>query len=185
MPHRVCPPWIGVLLASPIRRLLQPAEPILAPYVREGMTALDVGSGMGHFTIPMARMVGPAGRVYCIDLQEKMLQGVRKRAKKAGLGERIETRLCTEDSAIQADLAGKMDFILAFAMVHEVAERGRLLADLAAMLAPTGRLLVAEPKGHVPAEHFAHTIAIAAKHGLKVAEKPRIRGSHSALLAKS
>ena len=173
---------MGRLLAGRIRRLLQPAEPILAPYVRKGMTVLDVGPGMGHFTIPMARMVGPAGRVYCIDLQEKMLAGVRKRAEKAGVGGRIETRLCTATSIAQADLAGRIGFILAFAVVHEVPDREGFIGELAAMLARQGALLVAEPKMHVSAEHFAQTLAIAAKHGLRGARVHTIRGSRAALL---
>jgi hypothetical protein len=45
MAHRVCPWWIGYLLASPLRRWLgQDPAKILSPYVREGMTILEPGS---------------------------------------------------------------------------------------------------------------------------------------------
>jgi cyclopropane fatty-acyl-phospholipid synthase-like methyltransferase len=36
---------------------------MLGPYVKPGMTVLDVGCGMGFFSIGMARMVGDEGRV--------------------------------------------------------------------------------------------------------------------------
>ncbi|HXN47666.1 MAG TPA: methyltransferase domain-containing protein, partial [Bryobacteraceae bacterium] len=73
MPHRVCPWWLGYLLASPIRRLAQNPSGTVAPYVREGMTVLEPGPGMGFFTLDLARLVGSSGRVVAVDIQPKML----------------------------------------------------------------------------------------------------------------
>ena len=86
MAHRVCPWWIGYLLVSPIRKWLgqDPVE-ILSPYVREGMTVLEPGPGMGFFTIPLARLVGSSGRVIAVDMQPRMIQGLMRRAAKAKL----------------------------------------------------------------------------------------------------
>ena len=89
MAKHVCPWWVGYLLISPIRRWLQDPDKILSPYISEGMTVLDVGPGMGFFTIPAARMVGNSGRVIAVDLQEKMLKSLVKRAEKAGVAGRI------------------------------------------------------------------------------------------------
>ncbi len=58
MPH-VCPWWGGYFLDNRFRRLLHKPHMILAPYVREGMTVMDFGCGMGLFSIAMAKMVGP------------------------------------------------------------------------------------------------------------------------------
>ncbi|TFH43073.1 MAG: methyltransferase type 11, partial [Chrysiogenales bacterium] len=91
----VCPWWLGFFLASPLRKLFQNPEKILGPHVREGMTLVDVGSGMGFFSLPMARMAGPGGRVICFDVQEKMLRHLARRAAGAGLSGIIETRLST------------------------------------------------------------------------------------------
>jgi len=74
MPKRVCPAWLGHFLANPIRKLIHPPQKILSPYVREGMTVLDIGCGMGFFRISLAQMVGPNGKVIWVDMQEKMLQ---------------------------------------------------------------------------------------------------------------
>ena len=59
----VCPWWAGYILASPLRRLIQDPRSLLAPYVHPGMTVLEPGPGMGFFTLELARLVGPAGRV--------------------------------------------------------------------------------------------------------------------------
>ena len=44
---RICPWWLGPLLASPIRRLRQNPRRLLAPCVQPGMTVLEPGPGMG------------------------------------------------------------------------------------------------------------------------------------------
>lgn len=79
MAHRVCPWWIGYLLASPLRRWFgQDPIKIFSPYVREGITVLEPGPGMGFFTIPLARLVGASGKVIAIDVQTKMIAASRE-----------------------------------------------------------------------------------------------------------
>lgn len=50
MAKHVCPWWLGYLLASPLRRLLQDPAAIITPFVRDGMTVLEPGPGMGDET---------------------------------------------------------------------------------------------------------------------------------------
>ena len=73
MGNRVCPWWLGYMLASPLRRLLYDPQEILRPYIREGMNVLDLGCGMGFFSLPAARMVGKTGKVVRVDLQGRFL----------------------------------------------------------------------------------------------------------------
>ncbi len=185
MAHRVCPWWLGYFLATPLRKLRQDPHAILSPFVRDGMVALEPGPGMGFFTLELARLVGSSGRVVAVDLQERMLASLRRRARRAGLLERIETRTVDETTMAVGDLAGRVDFALAFAMVHEVPDPGRFFAEVAAALKPGARMLLAEPKGHVKAAAFDATLQIAAAHHLRAAERPRIAGSHAAVLVKS
>jgi 2-polyprenyl-3-methyl-5-hydroxy-6-metoxy-1,4-benzoquinol methylase len=98
MERHICPWWLGYFLASPLRRWIQDPGKILGPYINEGMKVMDVGCAMGFFSLPMARMVGPKGQVICIDLQEKMIKSLKKRAVKTGLSARIETRACSPNS---------------------------------------------------------------------------------------
>ncbi len=185
MEQHICPWYIGYLLANPLRRLYQNPEKILAPFLKPDMKILEVGPGMGFFSLPMARMVGDRGRIYCIDLQEKMLYSLRRRAEKAKLGVRIEARLCTESSLQIDDLAGSIDFALAFAVVHEVQDQQRLFAGIAHALKKGGLFLISEPKGHVTKEKFEKTLSAARLDGLELRNRPKIRGSHSAVVEKS
>jgi ubiquinone/menaquinone biosynthesis C-methylase UbiE len=167
-----------------LRRLYQNPEKILNPYLKQGMKVLEVGPGMGFFSLPMARIVGESGRIFCIDLQEKMLQSLRRRTMKANLLGRIEMRLCSESSLRIDDLAGSMDFALAFAVVHEVSDQKLLLMEIFRSLKKDGLLLLSEPKGHVTKEEFEKTVVFAQSNGMEKAGSPSIRGSHSVVLRK-
>jgi ubiquinone/menaquinone biosynthesis C-methylase UbiE len=178
---RVCPVWLGWLLASPIRKLVQNPRKILASHVREGMKALDVGPGMGYFSLSIAEFVGRAGQVVCVDVQEGMLRRLRARARRAGVGDRVATRLASEDSLCLRDLDGTFDFALAFAVAHEVPDRHRLMQEIRAALKPGASFLLAEPVGHVDAAAFADTVGLAKDAGMEMVEAPVIARSRSAL----
>jgi len=184
MAQHVCPWWAGYLLASPMRRFSQNPEEILRPYVWSGMIVLEPGPGMGFFTIPLAQMIGESGRVIAVDVQPRMLGALRRRAAKAGLAPRIETRQALPDSLGIADLAGMVDLVLAFAVVHEMPSAEGFFAEAAAALKPGGRVLFVEPSGHVPEKRFAEEMAAAQKCGLVEADRPSVRRSQAALLAK-
>ncbi len=179
MAKRVCPWWLGYLLVSPVRRWLQNPDKILAPYISEGMTVLDIGPAMGFFTIPAARMVGERGRVIAVDVQDKMLKVLRKRAEKAGVADRIVTRLCEPDSI---GVSEPIELCLAINVVHEVPDAAALFSQIKAILKPTGSLLLVEPRGHVSEKAFQDTLALAATAGLKVIGEPKIGRGRSALL---
>lgn len=185
MAHCVCPWWLGYFLLVPLRRLWQDPRRILSPYVTEGMTVLEPGPGMGFFTLELARLVGPAGRVVAVDIQPKMLAALRRRAARAGLEGRIETRLANASDLGVGDLAGKVGFALAFAVVHELPDSSSFFAEVAGALAPTGRLLLAEPRGHVSEGELEKTLEVAAAAGLRVTERPGIRSSRTALLVRA
>lgn len=184
MAHSVCPWWLGYGLASPLRRLSVDPEKLLGPLVKAGSTVLEPGPGMGFFTVPLARMVGPAGRVIAVDVQQKMLDGLARRARRAGVLERVELRLAGPRGLGIEDRAGRADFALAFAMVHEVDHQALLFQELAAGLKQGGMLLFCEPAGHVGPEGFAASLDLARAAGFIAHEGPAVRGSLSALLEK-
>ncbi len=183
--HRVCPWWMGYLLANPLRKLLQNPRAILSPFVTDGMVVLEPGPGMGYLTLELARLVGPSGRVVAVDVQPRMLSVLRRRARRRGLADRVETRLASEDGMRLADLAGRVDFALAFAMVHEVPDAGRFFGEVAAAVKPGGGMLFAEPAGHVTEPQFAASLELAARSGFSLERRTAIRSSRSALLVRN
>jgi ubiquinone/menaquinone biosynthesis C-methylase UbiE len=184
MSKRVCPWWLGYWLLNPFRRFMTDPDKLLSPFVTPGMTVLDAGPGMGFFSLPLARMVGANGKVVCIDVQERMLRALERRAGKAGLADRIVTRLCTPASLGLDDFTSKVDFALVFAVVHEVPDPPGFFAELSRALKPGALCLVAEPKGHVSAREFEASLVVAGEKGLKRVESPRIAGSRAVLLKK-
>ncbi|MBC8872782.1 MAG: class I SAM-dependent methyltransferase [Planctomycetes bacterium] len=179
MPPRVCPWWGGYFIDNRFRRLLHKPEAILATHVRLGMAVMDFGCGMGFFAIPMARLVGNCGRVVAVDLQQKMLDALRKRAAKAGVADRIHTHRCQRDSL---GVETTVDFVLAFYSVHEVPDSRRLFREIHNCLRPRGKLLVVEPIGHVTAPAFQQTVSRAEEIGFTLQDRRRIRLSRAALL---
>ncbi len=183
--HRVCPWWLGYLLAIPLRRWMHDPSAILGPFVAEGMVVLEPGPGMGFFTLELARRVGSKGRVIAVDVQPRMLEGLVKRAKKAGLISQIDVRQPKGEHLGVEDYADKVDFALAFAMVHEVANPDVLFTDIRSALKPGAKLLIAEPAGHVRTEAFSVTLNQAGKAGLILESRPSIRRCHAAVLTRA
>ena len=167
---------------NPLRRFAQHPRKILGSHIQPGMVVLDVGCGMGYFSLDMARLAGSEGRVVCVDLQPKMIRGLVRRATKAGVIDRIDPRVCDRNGLGIEDLNGKVDFALAFALVHELPDAERFFRQIHAALRPAGICLLAEPKGHVPKTRFEATIAAAQRAGLEPGDRPEIGRSHAVLL---
>ena len=182
MAGQVCPPWIGYFLLNPLRKLLENPDKMFGQFVRGGMVVLEPGCGMGYFTLPLARMVGPDGRVVAVELQDKMLSVLSRRASKSGLSDRIELRQTGAEGLGVEDLSGEVDFAAAIHLVHEIPDQGAFFAQIWKALKPGGKLLVIEPKGHVSLDRFKQTVATAKQTGFRKETLPGKAGNRKALL---
>lgn len=181
---RVCPWWLGYLLVCPLRRLSEDPSKIVAPYVREGMTVLEPGPGMGFFTLELARRVGAAGRVIAVDVQPKMLSALARRLERAGLERRVQSIQALSDSLhLPADTS--VDFTLAFAVVHELRDVPAFFREVAQASRPGAKLLISEPKGHVSAKKFEQELGEAERAGFTFLDHPSVGRNHAGLLFKS
>jgi len=178
----VCPWWLCFTFDNLFRRFVQNPHQILSPYIREGNTVLDVGAGMGYFSIPMAKMVGVTGRVIAADIQEKMLSALKRRAERSGLQQRITLQPCSKDTL---GIKTKIDFILTFWMVHEVPNKKRFLVELLSLLKDDGAFLMVEPKIHVTKSAFEETVRLAEQTGFIPGGSPRVFLSRCVLFAKA
>lgn len=182
MAGMVCPVWIGYLLASPVRKLFENPYNILSPYLEEGMKVLDIGCAMGFYSLPLAQMVGFNGKVICVDMQKKMIKSLEKRARKTGLSNRIETRVCGQNSLGLDELTEEIDFALAASVVHEVPDAPTFFSEIRESIKQKGRLLVLEPKYHVSEKNFNISVSIAEQNGFRVIKSSPIGRSRSVLL---
>ena len=179
MAHHVCPFWVGYFLASPLRRLYEKPEKMLAPFLKEGMTAVDYGCAMGFFTLPMARMVGPHGKIIAVDLQEKMLSRMEKRARRAGLSDRIEPVLADSGGA---RIQGPVDFVAALYVVHELPDAKEFFSQMRSIMKPGAKLFMVEPAPRVTEAEFAESVNLAASTGLELIEETEAGRGRGALL---
>lgn len=177
--------WLDYIVAMPLRRLFQNPKRILRDYVKPGMIVLDVGAGKGYFSLGMARMVGSNGRIVSVDLEAQKIECLKKQAAQAGLLERIDARVCGERSLEIDELAGRIDFALAYYVVHHAPDVDALMAEVHKVLKPGGRFLIAEPSHHASTEYCAATEAAAEQAGFVIADHPKLTRDWAVLFLKN
>jgi SAM-dependent methyltransferase len=128
--------------------------------IPEGAVVADLGAGVGYYTLKIAKIVGPKGKVYATDIQPEMLRMLRTRAEKAGI-RNIET---IAGSANQTNLPGAaVDIVLLVDVYHEFSEPRKMLESIARALKPGGRLILLEFREEDPA------VPIRPEHKMSVA----------------
>ncbi len=180
-PH-VCSIKIASILDNKIRTYLQNPQRILEPYIKEGMTVLDMGCGTGFFSIELAEMVGDFGQVIAADLQEEMLQKLRNKIKGTKAEKRIKLHKCEQD---KIGVSEHVDFVFACYMVHEVPNKKGFFSEIKSILTQKGLFFIIEPKWfHVSKKAFEETIKTAREIGFEPTEKPKVLLSQSVILRK-
>lgn len=129
-------------LDNPRRREMLPPEEVLGLFdLNAGSVLADIGCGIGYFTFPAARILGPNGKVYGLDVSETMLEDLRSKQQQEGIAN-IETRLTGEyDMRLAAE---SVDVGLVCNVIHEIEDRDRFLKEILRILKPEGRLIIIE-----------------------------------------
>jgi len=177
--NHLCPHTFAFMLDNIFRRCLQHPRKVVGEYLRPGDTVIDLGCGPGFFTIDMAKIVGPTGKVIAVDLQRPMLDKVARKAKRHSVAEWVAYHLCEAD---RIGLEAKADFILAFYMIHETPDPRAYLMQIKALMKADARLLVVEPKMHVSKQAYELMARQAEEVGLCVLDHPLKKGGRSLLL---
>lgn len=175
----ICPHKFAFMLDNIFRRWLQNPKKIVGDYLRPGDTVIDLGCGPGFFTIEMAKIVGPAGRVIAVDMQAPMLARVAQKAKRHGVSDRVACHPC---EAQHIGLKAKADFILAYYMLHETPDPLVYLLQIKELMKADARLLVVEPGMHVSKRAFEQMARQTQEIGLIVLDRPPKKGGRSLLL---
>jgi ubiquinone/menaquinone biosynthesis C-methylase UbiE len=120
--------------------------------LKPGMTVADVGAGFGAWTVRLAKVVGPSGRVYATDIGAAQLASLRDYTKREGLTNVTVLEGAADTSNLPALCC---DAILIRDAYHHLTQPEKIVASLAAALKPGGRLAVIDfpprPKSAVPA----------------------------------
>ena len=174
----VCPWWLAYSFDHRLRNLIHNPNSLFGKYVGPGMTVLDIGCGLGFNTIGMAGLVGNSGRVIALDIQQRMLKGTMRRAKRIGVDDRIRPLLARQDNL---GLGEKVHFALAFYMFHEVPDPPRFMAQVVSCLCVAGRFMIVEPKFHVSKKSFERTLSLAEASGLVLEYRLKVNFSRAAL----
>jgi ubiquinone/menaquinone biosynthesis C-methylase UbiE len=172
----VCPVERAGALDSRLRRTVQNPQKILKPFIKEGMTVLDVGCGPGYFSLEIAKMLNGTGKVIAADVQEGMLDIIREKIKGTTLEERIELHKSDFDSI---GVVEKVDFVLAFYMIHEVGNQKKFIEELASILKPEGLIFIVEPQLHVSKKAFAAMVEILKETGFTEVDSHKVFFSRS------
>lgn len=168
--NKVCPVELAGGLDNSIRRFLQNPRKILSPYIKSGMTVLDMGCGPGFFTVEIAKLLDGSGKVIAADLQDGMLDKVKQKIIGTELEQRIELHRCQNETI---GVEEKVDFILAFYMVHEVPDRDKLFQEFKSILNSDGKILIVEPNFHVTGKSFERMLERASNNGFEIIDRPK------------
>jgi ubiquinone/menaquinone biosynthesis C-methylase UbiE len=117
----------------------KPDQVMAALKWKPGERVADVGAGSGYFTIPVAKAVGPEGKVWAIDVVQNMLDFIESRLEAEEI-ENVELKLVPRDDPQLTE--GGVDTILMVDTLHYVKDRVAYAAKLKAGLAPSGRLVI-------------------------------------------
>lgn len=116
--------------------------------VKPGMTVCDMGCGNGFYTVQLAKMVGPKGKVYAVDIQPKMLEFLKERTDKAKVSDNVVPVLGELWDPKLPE--GKIDLILLVDVYHEFSHPVHMLAAMRKSLAPGGQIVLVEYRGEDP-----------------------------------
>ncbi|WP_306999609.1 arsenite methyltransferase [Amycolatopsis thermophila] len=139
-------------------------NPVAVAELREGETVLDLGSGGGIDVLLSARRVGPAGRVYGLDMTEEMLALAQANAQQAGAANVDFLKGHIEAIPLPAN---RVDVIISNCVINLSVDKPAVFAEMFRVLKPGGRLGISD---------------VVAEDQLTVAERAE-RGEYTACIA--
>jgi ubiquinone/menaquinone biosynthesis C-methylase UbiE len=120
-----------------IRRLISPPKKKILRFLHPGTVVADLGCGPGYFTIPMAEITGPTGRVYAVDSDLKSIQVLRTKSKAQGL-ENIIVAYTASAADLHCIPTGVVDFVFANGLLCCMTNHSAAIAEIKRVLKPDG-----------------------------------------------
>jgi ubiquinone/menaquinone biosynthesis C-methylase UbiE len=107
--------------------------------VKEGMVIVDYGCGPGRYTIPMAKLVGPKGKVFAVDMHPLAIKMIKEKAARESLTNVEAVLVDSYDTGIQSS---SIDLILLLDTLPLVKDYNALLGEIYRLLKPDGLIFI-------------------------------------------
>jgi len=115
-----------------------PEEILITGGLKAGITFVDIGCGQGFFTLPAARIVGPSGKVYGLDIDSTGIMKLRNRASFENLTHIELITGAAEDTPV---CSGCADMVFFGIVLHDFNDPSKVLQNAHKMLKPGGKLV--------------------------------------------
>jgi len=136
------PQFLANVIDNPLRRKIQPPREMPIRHgIEPGMTVLEVGPGNGRYTVETARRVGKTGHVITVDIEPRMIERVRRRARAEGIAN-LEARVADVYDLPFDD--GTFDAVCMITVISEIPEPDRAMREFYRVLSPFGTLAFSE-----------------------------------------
>ena len=131
--------WLKTLDSQHRFAKLKVDEAVAALKLKPGSVVADIGAGSGVFTLPLAKAVSGAGKVYAVDIEQGLVDHIAKKAREqnvtnvqAVLGKFTDPNLPARD----------VDLAFIYDVLHHIENRAAYLKNLAPYLTAAGRIVV-------------------------------------------
>jgi ubiquinone/menaquinone biosynthesis C-methylase UbiE len=115
--------------------------------VKPGQKVCDMGCGNGFYTLQLAKLVGPEGKVYAVDIQPEMLRLLRDRAEKDGLRNIVPVLGTATEPGLPVET---LDLVLLVDVYHEFSHPEQMLGAIRKSLSADGLVALAEFRAEDP-----------------------------------
>jgi ubiquinone/menaquinone biosynthesis C-methylase UbiE len=139
---RTADEWIASLETPARVQSLKIAEVLRKLALRPGMIVADIGAGTGVFSLEFSRSIKPGGKVYAVEVDEKLIEHITSSATEQGIVNLEGVYGDYDDPSLPAEI----DFAFLNDVLHHIAHRDVYLKNLAGYLKPGGRVAVIDFK---------------------------------------
>ncbi len=115
--------------------------------IKKGDVVADIGAGPGFFSLRAAQHVGPTGKVFAVDVQQEMIDGLRRMARKSGLENIVPILGSAEDPELPANSVDDVLIIIAY---HEFSHPAEMMHHIYIAMKQDAKMLIVEYKAEDP-----------------------------------
>jgi SAM-dependent methyltransferase len=133
--------WLDRLPSTAVESFAGVGFPFRADVISPGDRVLDIGAGSGTDTLTAARLVGPQGKVFALDMTPAMLAKLRSNVENAG-ATNVEAIEGNAEAIPLSDAS--VDVVTSNGVLNLVPDKPKAFAELYRVLRPGGRVQIAD-----------------------------------------